>query len=113
MKQAYDDSKRRYGAVKICRTLNDNGTPCGVKRVQRHMAEQGLRFSDDKGVNAVVLVKGVKGFLILLYLIGVEAVDLCRKRCQLFGGGQVVGDMYAVKTSGFQPDDDSPELMVL
>ena len=71
------------------------------------------KISNDKGVNAVVLVKGVKGFLILLYLIGVEAVDLCRKRCQLFGGGQVVGDMYAVKTSGFQPDDDSPELMVL
>ena len=23
--------------------LNDNGTPCSVKRVQRHMAEQGLR----------------------------------------------------------------------
>ncbi|WP_322101300.1 IS3 family transposase [Sporofaciens musculi] len=43
VKQAYDDSKQRYGAVKICRVLNDNGTPCSVKRVQRHMAEQGLR----------------------------------------------------------------------
>ncbi|MEY8392681.1 IS3 family transposase [Lachnospiraceae bacterium 45-W7] len=43
VKQAYDDSRQRYGAVKICRTLNDNGTPCSVKRVQRHMAEQGLR----------------------------------------------------------------------
>ena len=43
VKQAYDDSKQRYGAVKICRTLNDNGTPCSIKRVQRHMAEQGLR----------------------------------------------------------------------
>ncbi len=32
VKQAYDDSKRRYGAVKICRTLNDNETPCSVKR---------------------------------------------------------------------------------
>ncbi|WP_244325014.1 hypothetical protein [Sporofaciens musculi] len=31
MKQAYDDSKQRYGAVKICRVLNDNGTPCSVK----------------------------------------------------------------------------------
>ena len=35
--------KVSYGAVKICRTLNDNGTPCSIKRVQRHMAEQGLR----------------------------------------------------------------------
>ena len=43
VKQAYDDSRQRYGAVKICRTLNDNGTPCSVKRVQRHMAKQGLR----------------------------------------------------------------------
>ena len=71
------------------------------------------KISDDKGINAVILVKGVERLLILLYLIGVEAVDLCRKRCQLFGGGQVVGDMDAVKTSGFQPNDDSPELMVL
>ena len=43
VKQAYDDSKQRYGAVKICRVLNDNGTPRSVKRVQRHMAGQGLR----------------------------------------------------------------------
>lgn len=43
VKQAYEDSKRRYGAVKICRVLNSAGTPCSIKRVQRHMAEQGLR----------------------------------------------------------------------
>ena len=43
VKQVYNDSRQRYGAVKICRTLNDNGTPCSVKRVQRHMAKQGLR----------------------------------------------------------------------
>ena len=43
VKQAYEDSKRRYGAVKICRVLNSTGTPCSIKRVQRHMAEQGLR----------------------------------------------------------------------
>ena len=43
VKQAFEDSKRRYGAVKLCRVLNDTGTPCSIKRVQRHMAEQGLR----------------------------------------------------------------------
>lgn len=43
VKQAYDDSKQRYGAVKICRILNNEGTPCSIKRVQRHMAGQGLR----------------------------------------------------------------------
>ena len=43
VKQAYDESKRRYGAVKICHTLNNEGISCSVKRVQRHMAEQGLR----------------------------------------------------------------------
>ena len=33
----YLDSQNRYGAVKLCRILNDNGIPCSVKRVQRHM----------------------------------------------------------------------------
>ena len=43
VKQVYDDSKQRYGAVKICHILNSSGIPCSVKRVQRHMANQGLR----------------------------------------------------------------------
>ena len=43
VKEAYEDSMQRYGAVKICRTLNGSGTPCSIKRVQRHMAKQGLR----------------------------------------------------------------------
>ena len=43
VKRAYEDSKQRYGAVKICRILNDSRTSGSVKRVQRHMAEQGLR----------------------------------------------------------------------
>ena len=28
VKQAYEDSKQRYGAVKICRILNGNGFGC-------------------------------------------------------------------------------------
>ena len=40
VKQAFEESKRRYGAVKICLVLNGAGTPCSG--VQRHMAEQGL-----------------------------------------------------------------------
>lgn len=43
VKQAFHESKQRYGAMKICRSLNDNGTSCSLKRVQRHMAVQGLR----------------------------------------------------------------------
>ena len=43
MKQAYNDSKQRYGALKICCALNAGGTSCSIKRVQRNMAEQGLR----------------------------------------------------------------------
>ena len=35
VKQAYDESRQRYGAVKLCRTLNNNGTLCSVKSVQR------------------------------------------------------------------------------
>lgn len=41
--QAFEESKQRYGAVKICPFLNDNGTPSSLKRVQRHMVAQGLR----------------------------------------------------------------------
>ena len=43
VKQAFGDSKRRYGAAKLCRVLNGAGTPCSIKRAQRHMAGQGLR----------------------------------------------------------------------
>ena len=43
VKQIYDESKQRYGAVKICRSLNDRGIACSLKRVQRHMAAQRLR----------------------------------------------------------------------
>ena len=43
VKQVYKDSRQRYGAVKIWRKLNQDGIPCSLKRVQRHMAKQGLR----------------------------------------------------------------------
>ncbi|MFP3152822.1 transposase [Lachnospiraceae bacterium ZAX-1] len=35
--------KQIYDAVKIQRALNQKGIPCSLKRVQRHMPEQGLR----------------------------------------------------------------------
>ena len=35
VKRIYNESKGIYGAVKICRSLNDNGIPCSLKRVQR------------------------------------------------------------------------------
>ena len=53
VKQVYNDSKQRYGAVKICRTLNGNGIPCSVKRVQRHMVKQGLRSVVVKSITAM------------------------------------------------------------
>ncbi len=71
------------------------------------------KISDDERINAVIFVKGVKGLLVLFNLIRVKAVDLSGKRSQLFGGGEVVGDMYAVKTSGFQTNEDGLEFMVL
>lgn len=43
MKQVFEESKQRYGAVKICRALNQNGISCSLKRVQRHMVSQKLR----------------------------------------------------------------------
>lgn len=43
LKKIFDESKQRYGAVKICRSLNDNGIVCSQKRVQRHMKAGALR----------------------------------------------------------------------
>ena len=39
----YDEYKKRYGAIKIHRELNDRGIPCSVKRVQRHMKRLGIK----------------------------------------------------------------------
>ena len=33
----YNEFKKRYGAIKIHRELNDRNIPCSAKRVQRHM----------------------------------------------------------------------------
>lgn len=43
VKQCYDESKKRYGAIKIHRKLNEAGISCSIKRVQRHMQVQGLQ----------------------------------------------------------------------
>lgn len=43
VKQCFEENKKRYGAVKIYRKLNEAGIPCSIKRVQRHMQRQGLR----------------------------------------------------------------------
>lgn len=42
VKHKFDESKQRYGAVKIWRALNSDGITCSLKRVQRHMQKQGL-----------------------------------------------------------------------
>ncbi len=31
VKQVYDDSRQRYGSVKICYALKDDETPCSIK----------------------------------------------------------------------------------
>lgn len=43
IKQCFEENKKRYGAIKIHRKLTENGIPCSIKRVQRHMQRQGLR----------------------------------------------------------------------
>lgn len=43
VRQCFEESKKRYGAVKIHHKLIEKGIPCSVKRVQRHMQRQGLR----------------------------------------------------------------------
>jgi len=39
----FKECKQRYGAVKLQRALQADGIKCSVKRVQRHMARNGLR----------------------------------------------------------------------
>ena len=36
-KQTFDESRQRYGAVKICRILNQDGISCSLKRVRRRI----------------------------------------------------------------------------
>lgn len=43
VRDKYFECKQRYGAVKLQKALEQDGILCSVKRVQRHMAEQGLR----------------------------------------------------------------------
>lgn len=43
VKHKFDESKQRYGAVKIWRALNADGITCSLKRVQRHMQKQELQ----------------------------------------------------------------------
>lgn len=38
----YLDSKKRYGAVKLCKALNAAGIPCSIQRVQRHRKRLGI-----------------------------------------------------------------------
>lgn len=39
----YNEFKKRYGAIKIHRELNDRNIPCSVKRVQRHMKKLDIK----------------------------------------------------------------------
>lgn len=43
IKTVYFESKKRYGAPKIQKVLEQSGTKASLKRVQRHMANLGLR----------------------------------------------------------------------
>lgn len=63
VKKVYIESKQWYGATKIWNSLNDSGTACSLKRIQRHMAAQGLRSVVIKKYiyHTVVLMEGSNG----------------------------------------------------
>ena len=42
----YNEYKKRYGAIKIHRELNDRNISCSIKRVQRHMKRLGIKSWD-------------------------------------------------------------------
>ncbi|WP_414655376.1 IS3 family transposase [Extibacter muris] len=43
MFSVYTEFKKRYGAIKIQRELNDRNITCSVKRVQRHMKKLDIK----------------------------------------------------------------------
>lgn len=47
----YNEFKKRYGAIKIHRELNDRNIPCSVKRVQRYMKKLEIKSIVVKSIN--------------------------------------------------------------
>ena len=71
------------------------------------------KVSNDEGVNPIVFVQGIKGFLIFSNLLGIQAVNFRGERSQLFTGGKIVGNMDTIEPGGFQTDDDKAEFVML
>ncbi len=42
VKECFFENKKRYGSIKLHRVLNEAGTKCSIKRVQKHMQKQNL-----------------------------------------------------------------------
>ena len=70
------------------------------------------KISNDKGINPVIFIQGIKGFFISFYFLRVQAVHMGGESSQLFTGGKVVCNMYAVKTSGFHSNDEIFQRMI-
>ena len=71
------------------------------------------KVSNDEGVNAIIFIQRIKGFLVFRNFLRVEAVDLCGEGSQLFTGGKIVGNVDAIKPCRLQTYNDKPELMML
>ena len=65
----------------------------------------------NKGIYAIVFIKGIEGFLVLGNFFRIETVDLCPEWRQLVAGRKIISDMDAVESGGLQPDDDMIEFM--
>ncbi|WP_343083186.1 transposase [Blautia producta] len=55
---SYPQLERENSAVKVSRALNDSGIPCSLKRVQIHMARQGLRSVVVKSIIIIPIMGG-------------------------------------------------------
>ena len=71
------------------------------------------KASNDKGINPVIFIQGIKGFFIPLYFPGVQAVHMGGESSRSFTCGKIVCNMYPVKPGGFHGDGQVLELMVL
>ena len=71
------------------------------------------KVSNDEGINPVIFIQGVKRFLISFYFLWVKAVYMGGESSQFLACGEVICNMYPVKSSGFHSNDEILELMVL
>lgn len=70
-------------------------------------------ISNDKGIDSIIFIQEVKGFLIPFYFFWIKTIHMGGESSWLFTSGEIVCNMYPVKSCGFHGNDEVLKLMVL